>query len=35
MVRGMGDYVTGKQGQVHTLLASFAATPTLTRRFHQ
>jgi hypothetical protein len=34
-VRSMGDYVTGKQGQVHTLLASFAATPTLTRRFHQ
>jgi hypothetical protein len=35
MIKGMGDYVTGKQGQVHTLLASFAATPTLTRRFHQ
>jgi hypothetical protein len=35
MIRGMGDYVTGKQGQVHTLLASFAATPTLTRRIHQ
>jgi hypothetical protein len=34
-VRSMGDYVTSKGGQVRTLLASFAATPTLTRRFHQ
>jgi uncharacterized protein DUF1588/uncharacterized protein DUF1592/uncharacterized protein DUF1595/uncharacterized protein DUF1587 len=34
-VKAMGDYVTGKAGQVHTLLASFAAVPTMTRRFHQ
>jgi hypothetical protein len=34
-VRSMGDYVTSKGGQVRTLLASFAASPTLTRRFHQ
>jgi hypothetical protein len=34
-VRSMGDYVTGKGGQVRSLLASFAATPTATRRFHQ
>ena len=34
-IRSMGDYVTGKGGQVHTLLASFAAVPTMTRRFHQ
>ena len=34
-VKAMGDYVTGKGGQVHTLLASFAAVPTMTRRFHQ
>jgi hypothetical protein len=34
-VKVMGDYVTGKGGQVRELLASFAATPTVTRRFHQ
>jgi hypothetical protein len=34
-VKSMGDYVTSKQGQVRTLLASIAASPTLTRRFHQ
>jgi hypothetical protein len=34
-VKAMGDYVTAKGGQVRTLLASFAATPTATRRFHQ
>jgi len=34
-VKAMGDYVTGKGGQVRELLASFAATPTVTRRFHQ
>jgi Protein of unknown function (DUF1588)/Protein of unknown function (DUF1592)/Protein of unknown function (DUF1595)/Protein of unknown function (DUF1587) len=34
-VRSMGDYVTSKGGQVHTLLASFAAAPTVSRRFHQ
>jgi hypothetical protein len=34
-IRAMGDYVTGKQGQVRALLASFAATPTATRRIHQ
>jgi hypothetical protein len=35
MVRSMGDYVTSKGGQMRALLASFAATPTATRRFHQ
>jgi hypothetical protein len=35
MIRSMGDYVTSKQGQVRTLLASIAASPTLTRRIHQ
>jgi hypothetical protein len=34
-IRSMGDYVTGKGGQMRALLASFAATPTVTRRFHQ
>jgi hypothetical protein len=35
MVKSMGDYVTGKGGVMTALLASFAATPTATRRFHQ
>ena len=35
MVKSMGDYVTGKGGQLRTLLASFAGTSTLTRRVHQ
>jgi hypothetical protein len=34
-VRSMGDYVTSKGGQLRALLASFAATPTAIRRFHQ
>jgi hypothetical protein len=34
-VKTMGDYVTSKQGQVRTLLASFAGAPALTRRVHQ
>jgi hypothetical protein len=34
-IRSMGDYVTSKQGQVHTLLASFAGAPSLTGRIHQ
>jgi hypothetical protein len=34
-VKAMGDYVTGKGGQVKGLLASFAAVPTATRRYHQ
>jgi Protein of unknown function (DUF1588)/Protein of unknown function (DUF1592)/Protein of unknown function (DUF1595)/Protein of unknown function (DUF1587) len=34
-IRSMGDYVTGKGGQVHELLASFAAAPTVYRRIHQ
>jgi hypothetical protein len=34
-IKAMGDYVTGKGGQVKGLLASFAAVPTATRRFHQ
>jgi hypothetical protein len=33
-IRSMGDYVTGKGGQMRTLLASFAGTSTLTRRYH-
>jgi hypothetical protein len=34
-IRSMGDYVTSKQGQVRTLLASFAGATSLTRRIHQ
>jgi hypothetical protein len=34
-IKTMGDYVTGKGGQMREFLASFAATPTVTRRFHQ
>jgi hypothetical protein len=34
-IRQMGDYVTGQGGKVSTLLASFAASPTLTQRIHQ
>lgn len=34
-VRDMGDYVTAKGGQVRELLASFAASPAVFRRFHQ
>jgi hypothetical protein len=34
-IRSMGDYVTSKGGQVRELLASFAAAPTVYRRFHQ
>jgi hypothetical protein len=35
VVRDMGDYVTSKGGQVRELLASFAASPAVFRRFHQ
>ncbi len=35
MIRDMGDFVTSKGGQVRELFASFAATPTVYRRFHQ
>src|SRR6185295_11356970 len=35
IVRDMGDYVKGKGGQVKALLASFAASPAVFRRFHQ
>ncbi len=34
-IRSMGDFVISKGGQARELLASFAATPTVTRRFHQ
>ena len=34
-VKTMGDYVTSNGGQVHELLASFAAVPNVYRRFHQ
>jgi hypothetical protein len=34
-IRGMGDYIAQKGGQVRELLASFAATPTVYRRIHQ
>jgi hypothetical protein len=34
-IRSMGDFVAGKSGQVRELLASFAAAPTVFRRFHQ
>jgi hypothetical protein len=34
-IRSMGDYVLSKGGQVRELLASFGATPTVYRRFHQ
>jgi hypothetical protein len=35
MVKGMGDYVASKGGQMQALLASIATSPTATRRFHQ
>jgi hypothetical protein len=34
-IKSMGDFVTGKGGQVRELLASFAAAPTVYKRFHQ
>jgi hypothetical protein len=35
VVKDMGDYVNSKGGQVRELLASFAASPAVFRRFHQ
>jgi hypothetical protein len=34
-IKAMGDYVTGRGGQVKELLSSFAGVPTATRRYHQ
>ena len=34
-VKAMGDYVNAKGGQIQNLPASFAAVPTVYRRFHQ
>jgi hypothetical protein len=34
-VKAMGDYVNAKGGQIQDLPASFAAVPTVYRRFHQ
>jgi hypothetical protein len=34
-IRSMGDFVISKGGQAKELLASFAAAPTVYRRFHQ